>query len=359
MSGVPAKFASALFVGIVAGAAWTALPQHAAQAADCLTEPKNETLQGQHWYFRIERGTGRHCWYMRGEDEKSVRADTPDPAPVEKPAPQRTEAATTRSIADAHAEIGPRARVPGGTAAAAAPSVWPNAAPAAAPANAATSNAPAANAPAATGTMPPLAGRWPQSSGSATIASQPPEASVAVADTQPTDAQPADAQPANVNADTSTQTLPPPMLAAAPVERNTGSIQKLLLVAVGALALAGLTGSAVYRLGRRRRRNHWLKERTAWNSAQNPNSPPWVDPQLGQADTLPDLDEVRAAAPDSDFSIAMAEDDSNIAMTEGNSNDARVEKIEDYLARLTKQLQAELEGSRPNRAEQRDIRAAS
>ena len=170
MSGVPAKFASALFVGIVAGAAWTALPQHAAQAADCLTEPKNETPQGQHWYFRIERGTGRHCWYVRGEDEKSARVDTPDPAPVEKPAPQRTEAATTRSIADAHAEIGPRARVPG--AAAAAPSVWPNAAPAAAPANAATSNAPAA-----TGTMPPLAGRWPQSSGSATIASQPPEAS--------------------------------------------------------------------------------------------------------------------------------------------------------------------------------------
>ena len=119
MSGVPAKFASALFVGIVAGAAWTALPQHAAQAADCLTEPKNETPQGQHWYFRIERGTGRHCWYMRGEDEKSARVDTPDPAPAEKPAPKRTEAATTRSIADAHAEIGPRARVPGRRAAAA------------------------------------------------------------------------------------------------------------------------------------------------------------------------------------------------------------------------------------------------
>jgi hypothetical protein len=136
---------------------------------------------------------------------------------------------------------------------------------------------------------------------------------------------------------------------AAPVQRNTGSIQKLLLVAIGALALAGLTGSAVYRLGRRRRRNHWLNERTAWNSAQNPNSPPWVDPQLGHADTLPDLDEVRAAAPDSGFSIAMAE---------GEPEDDRVEKIEDYLARLTKQLQAELDGSRPNRAE-RNIRAAS
>jgi len=67
------------------------------------------------------------------------------------------------------------------------------------------------------------------------------------------------------------------------------------------------------------------------------------------ADTLPDLDEVRAAAPDSGFSIAMAESE---------PTDERVEKIEDYLARLTKQLQAELEGPKPNRAE-RNIRAAS
>jgi hypothetical protein len=333
MSGVPAKFASALFVGIVAGAAWTALPQQAAQAADCLTEPKNETPQGQHWYFRIERGTGRHCWYTRGEDEKSARVDTPDPAPAEKVTPKRTEAATTRAISDAHAEIGPRTRVPGDAPAAAAPTVWP--APVAAP-----------NAAPVPNSAPALSSRWPQTSGAGTPAGQPqanqppanppPETSLVAADAQATDAN------ADAGTDAASQTLPPPMLAAAPVERNTGSIQKLLLVAIGALALAGLTGSAVYRLGRRRRRNHWLKERTAWNSAQNPNSPPWVDPQLGHADTLPDLDEVRAAAPDSGFSIAMAE---------GEPEDDRVEKIEDYLARLTKQLQAELEGSNSKRAE--------
>jgi hypothetical protein len=351
MSGVPAKFASALFVGIVAGTAWTTLPQQAAQAADCLTEPKNDAPQGQHWYFRIERGTGRHCWYMRGEDEKSARVDTTDPAPAEKVAPKRTEAATTRSISDAHAEIGPRTRVPGDAPAAAAPSVWPAPAPAA-----------AANAAPVPNSAPVLTSRWPQASGAGTaagqpqanqppttqpLANQPPEVSAVAADAQAADAQASDAS-SDTATDAASQTLPPPMLAA-PVERNTGSIQKLLLVAIGALALAGLTGSAVYRLGRRRRRNHWLKERTAWNSAQNPNNPPWIDPQLGHADTLPDLDEVRAAASDPGFSIAMAEDE---------PVDERVEKIEDYLARLTKQLQAELDGSRPNRAE-RNIRAAS
>ncbi len=344
MSGVPAKFASALFVGMVAGTAWTALPQQAAQAADCLTEPKNETPQGQHWYFRIERGTGRHCWYMRGEDEKSARVDTPDPAPAEKVAPKRTEAATTRSISDAHAEIGPRTRVPGNAPAVDAPSVWP--APAAVPNAAPIPNsaaAPSSRSPQTSGSgIPANQPLTNQPQANQPLANQPPEASLVAADAQAADAT------SDVSTDAASQTVPPPMLAA-PVERNTGSIQKLLLVAVGALALAGLTGSAVYRLGRRRRRNHWLKERTAWNSAQNPNSPPWVDPQLGQADTLPDLDEVRAAAPDSGFSIAMAESE---------PTDERVEKIEDYLARLTKQLQAELEGPKPNRAE-RNIRAAS
>jgi hypothetical protein len=340
MSGVPAKFASALFVGMAACAAWTTLPPRAAQAADCLTEPKNETPQGQHWYFRIERGTGRHCWYTRGQDDKTARAETPDAPPAEKAAPKRTEAATTRSISDAHAEIGPRTRVPGDAPATAASSVWPT--PAAAP-----NAAPAPNAAA-----PSLTSRWPQTSGqqqsmdqpaNQPTASQPPEASLMTADTLASDSN------ADAGTDAASQTLPPPPLASAPVERNTGSIQKLLLVAIGALALAGLTGSAVYRLGRRRRRNHWLKERTAWNSVQNPNNPPWVDPQLGHADTLPDLDEVRAASPDSDFSIAMAED---------YASDDRVEKIEDYLARLTKQLQAEFDGSSSRRAE-RNVRATS
>src|SRR5262245_18112203 len=169
MSNVPARFASALFLGVVAGAGSSALPLNTAYAADCLTEPKGETPQGKHWYYRSERGTGRQCWYLRGEDEKSARADTTSADPAEKPAPQRTEAATSRSIAEAHAEIGPRTRVPE-----AAPSVWPSPQAAAPAANNPVATAPAANAPAA-----PLTSRWSgQTSGQAAApaASPQPEA---------------------------------------------------------------------------------------------------------------------------------------------------------------------------------------
>jgi hypothetical protein len=138
--------------------------------------------------------------------------------------------------------------------------------------------------------------------------------------------------------------VPPPPLATP--ERDTGSIQKLLLVAFGALALAGLTGSAVYRLGRRRQRNDWLRERTNWQSTENPHNPPWIEPNLARpASQTPDLDEL--AAPQADFALTMAETE--------NSGD-RVEKIEEFLARLTKQLHEEMEGS--GRTE-RNARAAS
>ena len=139
------------------------------------------------------------------------------------------------------------------------------------------------------------------------------------------------AAPAAPDDTDASQTLPPPELAAAPLGRNTASVQKLLLVAVGALALAGLTGSAVYRFGRRRRRNDWLRERTNFQSLENPREPPWIDPQFAPANSnVPDLDEVKAQPRlETNF--------------EPDATADRVEKIEDFLARLTRQLHDQLE----------------
>ena len=48
-----AKFASAIFASVLAGAPITTIPSHAAGAADdCLTEPGNTAPQGQHWRYR-------------------------------------------------------------------------------------------------------------------------------------------------------------------------------------------------------------------------------------------------------------------------------------------------------------------
>jgi hypothetical protein len=154
----------------------------------------------------------------------------------------------------------------------------------------------------------------------------------------------ADAQDntANANSANAPDVPPPPAAVSAPPERQMGSIQKLAMVAVGALTLAGLTGSAVYRLGRRRRRNDWLRERNAWQDPQNPNRPPWVDePRLHSNQDVADLDDPLARAPQPDFSLAM---------NESEAGAERVEKIEDFLARLTEQLHQELEGTRPHNA---------
>ena len=57
------------------------------------------------------------------------------------------------------------------------------------------------------------------------------------------------------------------MLETPDLEQARVAVDSLPMVAGGALTLAGLTGSAVYRLGRRRRRNDWLRERNAWQDA--------------------------------------------------------------------------------------------
>jgi len=331
MSHVPAKIASALFVtaAIGLGAATTGLPDSTAKAADgCVTEPKGATPEGKHWYYRMEHGTGHKCWYLRVESEQSARA--------EKPAARRQDTETEHSIADARAELSPRAAV----ADDAPPSVWPNP-----PAATAAPDAVAAPAPSADNndeaTSSTLASRWPQSA-DATSANPPPanpapanpaaapsdrpaEASLMVAD--------ADRDP---NADATLQQVAvPPLPVVAVSERYTGSIHQLLLVAFGALALAGLTGSAVYRLGRRRKRGDWLRERTNWQSTQNPRNPPWVEPQLARpTSTTPDLDDLAALRGD----VAPA-------MDEVEDSEDHVEKIEEFLARLSRQLHEEMEGT--------------
>jgi len=338
MPKLPAKFASAIVLGVMATAASTAQAQSAPRAADsCLLEPSTDTaLQGKHWYYRIERGTGRKCWYLRDPDDKTARTETPNPAPAEKPESRRAETAPSRSISDAHAEIAPpRARVPNDPPApAAVPSIW----------QAARSNTTAAVPPAANAGPPPLTPRWPQAADPAPAANPPPQISQSQAPQAPTSLMAADATAPDTSANSNNaaaQTLPPPDLAAAPVERNTGSLHQLMLVAVGALALAGLTGSAVYRLGRRRKRQDWLRERSNWQSLENPREPPWVDPQFAVANSnVPDLDEVKKAKPALQLSPDFEPDESG----------DRVEKIEDFLARLTKQLHDELEGTGEKKA---------
>jgi hypothetical protein len=322
MSNVQAKLASALLLSVAASVGLTAGLSSAARAADgCITEPKTETPQGKHWYYRIERGTARHCWYLRGEDEASARTPDAEPVAAAKPAPQTTgNAPATRSLADARAEFTPKAHVED-NGVSPSQSVFPD------------PRVPAGTTGIGPGAAAPdsqLASRWPQASGAPATANAAPQASLMVADAQPTEtAAPVPAEPP--------QTSPP-------ATREVGSLQKLALVAFGALALAGISGSLVYRLAgarwRRRHQERWPQRQPAPSLADEMRGAPWVAPDLSP--TVPLAEVAHEDAEHEDVAAGRID---------FGKNDDSFEKIEDFLARLTKQLQDELQNTRSTELE--------
>jgi hypothetical protein len=331
MSNVKVRFASAFLLSVTAGVGLMMGPISAAPAPDsCITEPKSDSPQGKHWYYRIERGTGRPCWYLRDEDETSARTPRGEPVAAAKPAPSTTAATPARSLADARAEFTPKAPADDNGSAPPAASVWPDPQPTisapAAPAPAAADISPGAGAPAAPA-QSQLASRWPQASGAPAPTNASPQPALMVADAQPAEAAAAPAGPAG-----------PPQASALP-SREVGSLQKLALVAFGALALAGISGSLIYRLaGARRRRRHetrWPQRNPAPSLADEVRGEPWIAPELSP--TVPHVDGA--------YDDVVPEDETADRIDLGKNDDS-FEKIEDFLARLTKQLQDELQNSR-------------
>src|SRR6266403_5508367 len=98
-----AKFVSAIFASLLAGAAFATISHGTADAADdCLSGPKGATPEGSHWYYRIDRVTKQHCWYLGDEGEKLSLAAPKMSAARPSPKPDTT---MQRSVADARAEF--------------------------------------------------------------------------------------------------------------------------------------------------------------------------------------------------------------------------------------------------------------
>jgi hypothetical protein len=227
MANRSAKFASAIFAGLLAGAPVTIMTSGLAHAAgNCQIKPGSETRRGQHWYYRIEHGTKRHCWYLGEEGERAEQATSSEGTA----ASQTNEITVKGSIADARDELPPpgvRVQQDGGASAARrARADMPAAA---TPAD--DRNPGARTSPADSVTRSLVASRWPEPLATNSPANPAPEASATmVADASPTP-----------------QTEPAPALdpvtlagAAAPAEKTAGSLQMLLLAILGVLALASL-----------------------------------------------------------------------------------------------------------------------
>jgi hypothetical protein len=317
-----AKFASAIIVSLLAGAPITIITSSFAHAAgDCQTEPGSETRQGQHWYYHIERGTGHHCWYLREGGESAEQAT---PSEDTAAALQRSETAVRGSIADAHDELpSPSLRVQQAGGALAARRTRANVRTAASPED--DQNPDASASPAGTVPRSQFASRLPEPSVVDSPANPAPEASATmVADASPTP-----------QAELSHPLAPVTRAAvAAPTQKTGGSLRTLLLVILGALALASLMGNVVYRLGRGRHvARSAARQRGIWESADPAHSPPSADPQPGNLANRADF----AGGPD------FARDDIQASLPE-NGVEQIEEFIEEFLARLAKLSQGNMEG---------------
>ena len=289
MSNRSVKFVPALLAGVVAIAnlatmtdlraqvlttaaeAATQAPQAAADS--CLSAPKGATPSGSHWYYRIDRVTKRQCWYLREEsdtaDDKFARAAPPASAPAPssaaaEPASAQPPTITRKSIADARAEwVSQQPRAEPNPPARAEPRTV-----AAVPAPI-TQNAQRATMPNVLAPAPLSSMRWNDAPTTTRSLTTPANLQTAAA------ASPADqpAQAEEVQQPAADQVAP--TAAEAATAKPTASLQKLLMVMAAALALAGLTVSAIVRIGRMRARRAMRRKRRAmWDSAKTKRRSP-------------------------------------------------------------------------------------
>jgi hypothetical protein len=298
-----ARFAFAIFVfvGVVmtapmAGNAQNAVdfPQETAPVAapekpekpadDCLTTPSGEAPQGQRWFYRIERGTQRHCWYLRDKAEQKGLQPVPAVSTAATVKPPRPAAMPVRPNNDARAELA-RGRLDGD------PTFTPKF-------QLTTGDQPAADddvrrAPGLSRAPQPLE----------TFSAPPPAADAVVADTSDT------VTGANANLG---MAAPAAMPSAGPrpdAALPKASLQRLLIAIFGALAFAGVTASLMHRFAFIwRKRNARLRRRMLWQSAQkartrqpkaasaSPPSAPAANAPVASAQTVA-ANQARADAP--------------------------------------------------------------
>ncbi len=286
MSNRSVRFVPALLAGVVAGANLATMTdlraQVAAEAAtqvaqaatdSCLSAPKGATPSGSHWYYRIDRNSKRQCWYLREEsdkaDDKFARAAPPASAPAPpsaaalpaaaEPAPAQAQTITRKSIADARAEwISQQARTEPNPPARAEPrTVGAAAAPA-------VQNSPRATMPNVLAPAPLSSVRWndPPAAGASSNSAPLQTAATAAPPADQPLAQAEEVQQPAADQITAAAAEPAPA-------KPTASLQMLLVVIAAALALAGITVSAIVRIGRMRaRRAMHRKRRAMWDAAK-------------------------------------------------------------------------------------------
>ena len=260
MSSRTAKFVSAIFASLLAaGPLVTASHGAPAEAEKCLSGPKGTPPAGGHWYYRVDRATKRACWYVgdaNAKIAKKIARAAPETSPPSSSASPPNSANTPPSIANARAELPlPRPRVEQESGFFTTPRPLASVAGVVGP-----DNDPRTNDAGAQRSM--VSSRWVELAGSSTQAVPGPSTdnTAPASGTAPTPskAAPTAAAPA----------LPLAAAEASPTEKPTGSVQMLLIAILGALALAGVLASAIFRLSGQRRNKSRGDRRVNWDSVR-------------------------------------------------------------------------------------------
>lgn len=237
-----AKFLAAIVASILSSTNVLAAPDANVRAAPaaaepvadkCLTSPREYAPPGTRWRYRVERGSGRHCWFLKDEAEKTAGKAAEQPAAATEkpaPAPSRKKSAAPRSLSDARAEFS-QPPADQGTRPAPAPGE-----PAPAAGAQPVENGPTSAAKSANMLAPTAATRWPDPMSTITPAANPPPPAEQSAETN--------AAPA-----TTTPAKPPVMPRAVPPLPATDkpmSLPMLITVIAGGLSVLAVLVSMLF-----------------------------------------------------------------------------------------------------------------
>jgi hypothetical protein len=70
------------------GSAQTAKAKDQAKADECQSRPGASTPRGSHWYYRLDRQSGRRCWYLGPANQKMRQAAPAEPRAAATPLPR-------------------------------------------------------------------------------------------------------------------------------------------------------------------------------------------------------------------------------------------------------------------------------
>jgi hypothetical protein len=292
------RTATFLVASVLAGACLGTLsPGVAREADDCLAAPKGAAPEGSHWFYRIEHATKRHCWYL-GQRDKHSQTASRSTRSEKSAAAIKTENSTSRSIANARAELPASTGTDqlnqddASTAAAAQPTMV-------------AEDTGATAAPGADAQGSVVASRWAEFPPAGIAASAPPAMAKLAA-----------------NLSSESAAAPPPAVASLPLaaadtrQAGSGSIVMLLAVITGALALAGVIASVVFKFDGIRR----LLE-------------PKVRPRRG---SIWDRTDDESVKPFSVLSFAHAEEDASTDFSPGfDPRDNRRERVTEFFTQLS------------------------